>query len=193
MSNPKKTPAKIFSITKDAGINRMLWYLILVVLLSAFCFLTLNVWLLPYSIAFSETGKMTAGYLLYAAIGILFSTPTPFVAVLILSLFIERNGLKDMFSRIFRTAGPLVSTRSPREPLSLMVMTAAVYVLPMIHPPIRSSLMSHIITGFPRLHKPQMKGFSSRKVQCQTAFPNRAWKREGRGALPLPFVTFVIL
>lgn len=103
MSNPKKTPAKIFSITKDAGINRMLWYLILVVLLSAFCFLTLNVWLLPYSIAFSETGKMTAGYLLYAAIGILFSTPTPFVAVLILSLFIERNGLKDMFSRIFRT------------------------------------------------------------------------------------------
>ena len=33
MSNPKRTPAKIFSITKDAGINRMLWYLILVVLL----------------------------------------------------------------------------------------------------------------------------------------------------------------
>ena len=103
MSNPKRTPAKIFSITKDAGLNRMLWYLILVVLLSAFCFLTLNVWLLPYSIAFKETGKMTAGYLLYAVIGILFSTPTPFVAVLILSLFIERNGLKDMFSRIFRT------------------------------------------------------------------------------------------
>ena len=103
MSNPKRTPAKIFSITKDAGINRMLWYLILVVLLSAFCFLTLNIWLLPYSIAFNETGKMTAGYLLYAAIGILFSTPGPFVSVLIMSLFIERNGLKDMFSRIFRT------------------------------------------------------------------------------------------
>ena len=98
MHNSKRTPAKIFSITKDAGINRMLWYLLLVVLLAAFCFLTLNVWLQPYSIAFSETGKMTAGYLLYAAIGILFSTPGPF-----LSLFIERNGLKDMFSRIFRT------------------------------------------------------------------------------------------
>ena len=103
MNNPKRTPAKIFSITKDAGINRMLWYLILVVLLAAFCFLTLNVWLLPYSIAFKETGRMTSGYLLYAAIGILLSTPGPFVSVLILSLFIERNGLKDMFSRIFRT------------------------------------------------------------------------------------------
>ena len=103
MHNSKRTPAKLFSITKDAGINRMLWYLILVVLLAAFCFLTLNVWLQPYSIAFSETGKMTAGYLLYAAIGILFSTPGPFVAVLIMSLFIERNGLKDMFGKIFRT------------------------------------------------------------------------------------------
>ena len=107
MNDPKRTPAKIFSITKDAGINRMLWYLILVVLLSAFCFLTLNIWLLPYSIAFNETGKMTAGYLLYAAIGILFSTPGPFVSVLIMSLFIERNGLRDMFSKIFRTEDKL--------------------------------------------------------------------------------------
>lgn len=103
MKNTKKTPAKAFSITKDAGINRMLWYLILVAVLSAFCFLTLNVWLMPYSIAFKETGKLTAGYLLYAAIGLLFSTPTPFVSVLIISLFIERNGLKDMIGKIFRT------------------------------------------------------------------------------------------
>ncbi len=55
----KKTPAKIFWITKDAGINRILWYLILTALLSAFCFITLHVWLLPYSVAFSETGVMT--------------------------------------------------------------------------------------------------------------------------------------
>ncbi|MCR5060049.1 MAG: hypothetical protein K6A80_03340 [Saccharofermentans sp.] len=34
----KKTPARIFWITKDAGMNRLLWYLILVVLLSAFCY-----------------------------------------------------------------------------------------------------------------------------------------------------------
>ena len=77
----KKTPAKIFWITKDAGINRILWYLILTVLLSAFCFITLHVLLLPYSVAFNETGVMTPGYFLYAAIGILFSTSGPFVAV----------------------------------------------------------------------------------------------------------------
>lgn len=99
----KKSPARIFSITKDAGLNRILWYLILVVLLSAFCFITLHVWLLPYSIAYNETGVMTPGYLLYATIGILVSTPGPFVAVLIHSLFIERIGLKQMLRNIFRT------------------------------------------------------------------------------------------
>ena len=99
----KKTPAKIFWLTKDAGINRILWYLILTALLSAFCFIKLHVWLLPYSVAFNETGVMTPGYFLYAAIGILFSTPGPFVAVLIHSLFIERTGLKFMMRNIFRT------------------------------------------------------------------------------------------
>lgn len=99
----KKTPAKIFSLTKDEGLNRILWYLILVVLLSAFCFITLHVWLLPYSIEHSATGAMTPGYLLYAVIGILFSTPGPFVAVLIMSLFIEKTGLKHMMRNIFRT------------------------------------------------------------------------------------------
>ena len=99
----KKTPAKIFWLTKDAGLNRILWYLILVALLSAFCFITLHVWLLPYSVAYSETGVLTPGYLLYAVIGILFSTPGPFVASLILALFIERNGLKSLMRGIFRT------------------------------------------------------------------------------------------
>ena len=46
---------------------------------------------------------MTAGYFLYAAIGLLLSTPTPFVAVLIISLFIEKIGIKQMFRNIFRT------------------------------------------------------------------------------------------
>ena len=71
--------------------NRLWWYLLLITLLSAFCFITLDVWLLPCSIAYHETGTMTAGYLLYAAIGLLFSTPTPFIAVLIISLFIEKK------------------------------------------------------------------------------------------------------
>ena len=99
----KKTPAKIFWLTKDTGLNRILWYLILVALLSAFCFITLHVWLLPYSVAYSETGVLTLGYLLYATIGILFSTPGPFVASLILALFIERTGLKSLMRGIFRT------------------------------------------------------------------------------------------
>ena len=86
-----------------AHFGRLWWYLILVVLLSAFCYVTLDVWLLPYSIAYKETGAMTAGYLLYAAIGLLFSTPTPFVAVLIISLFIEKTGIKQLFRSILRT------------------------------------------------------------------------------------------
>ena len=83
--------------------NRLRWYLLLIIGLSLFCFLTLDVLLLPYSIAYSETGIITAGYLLYAAIGLLFSTPTPFVAVLIISLFIEKIGIKQMFRNIFCT------------------------------------------------------------------------------------------
>ena len=66
------------SIPNKTRLSRLLWYLLLVIVLSAFCYITLNVWLQPYSIEYSETGKMTAGYLLYAAIGLLFSTPTPF-------------------------------------------------------------------------------------------------------------------
>lgn len=105
----KKTPARIFSITKDAGLNRLLWYLILVALFSAFCFVTLHIWLLPYSVEYTETGVLTPGYLLYAVIGILFSTPGPFMAVLILSLFIERAGLKQMMRNIFRTEKKLAT------------------------------------------------------------------------------------
>lgn len=37
-------------------------YLLLIVGLWAFCFVTLKLLLMPYSIAYTETGKMTAGY-----------------------------------------------------------------------------------------------------------------------------------
>jgi len=84
-------------------LSRLWWYLLLITVLSAFCYITLNVWLLPYSIEYGETGIMTAGYFLYAAIGLLCSTPTPFIAVLIISLFIEKSGIKQMFRDIFRT------------------------------------------------------------------------------------------
>ena len=89
--------------TDSARSNRLWWYLLLITLLSAFCYITLDVWLLPCSIAYHETETMTAGYLLYAAIGLLFSSPTPFIAVLIFSLFIEKIGIRQMFLNIFRT------------------------------------------------------------------------------------------
>lgn len=88
-------------------IGRLWWYLILVALLSVFCYLTLDVWLVPYSVAFSETGIMTAGYFTYAAIGIIFSTPGPFIAVLIIYLFKDKTGLKQLFRDIFHTEKPL--------------------------------------------------------------------------------------
>lgn len=92
---------------KNTHLSRLWWYLILVIALSAFCFVTLDIWLLPYSIAYRETGEMTAGYLLYAVIGLLFSTPTPFIAVLIISLFIEKIGIKQFFRNIFHTENKL--------------------------------------------------------------------------------------
>ena len=88
-------------------LSRLWWYLLLIVILSAFCYVTLDVWLLPYSIEHSKTGGMTAGYFLYAAIGLLFSTPTPFIAVLIISLFIEKISIRQMFRIIFRTENKL--------------------------------------------------------------------------------------
>ena len=89
------------------SVSRLWWYLLLVVLLSVFCFITLQVLLTPYSIAYHETGIMTAGYFLYAANGLLFSTPTPFIAVLVIYLFRDKTGVKQLIRDIFRTEKPL--------------------------------------------------------------------------------------
>ena len=97
----------ITSKPNEFHLSRLWWYLLLIILLSAFCYITLDVLLLPYSIEYSKTGKMTAGYFLYAAIGLLLSTPTPFAAVLIISLFIEKIGIRQMFRNIFRTENRL--------------------------------------------------------------------------------------
>ena len=97
----------ITSKPKGIHLGRLWWYLLLIILLSAFCYITLDVLLLPYSIEYSQTGKMTAGYFLYAATGLLLSTPTPFAAVLIISLFIEKIGIRQLFRDIFRTGNKL--------------------------------------------------------------------------------------
>lgn len=92
---------------KKHSLSRLWWYLLLILAFSVFCFVTLQLWLQRYSVAYSETGKITAGYLLYAVIGILFSTPSPFLSVVIIALFRDRIGLRQLFKNIFRTPKPL--------------------------------------------------------------------------------------
>ena len=88
---------------KSIHTGRLLWYLLLVAALSAFCYVTLHVWLLPYSVAYSETGAVSVGYVLYVIIGLLFSTPGPFIAVLIISLVRDRISVKQFFRNIMHT------------------------------------------------------------------------------------------
>ena len=88
-------------IKKD--LSRLWWYLLLIIGLSIFCFFTLDVWLMPYSMLYVETGKITVGYILYSFIGLIFSTPAPFIAVLIISIFKDKIGIKQMFKNIFKT------------------------------------------------------------------------------------------
>lgn len=78
-------------------------YLLLILAFWLFTFVTLNFWLKPYSIQYEQTGVLTVGYLAYAAIGMVFSTPAPFLSVLILALCWERVGLKAFFQRILHT------------------------------------------------------------------------------------------
>ena len=75
-------------------------YLLLILGFWLFTFVTLNFWLKPYSIQYEQTGALTVGYLAYAVIGMVFSTPAPFLSVLILELCRERIGLKAFFQRI---------------------------------------------------------------------------------------------
>lgn len=83
--------------------KRIFLYLLLILAFWAFTFLTLNFWLKPYSIAHEQSGEITLGYLAYALIGMVFSTPAPFLSVLLLALFQEKIGLKAFFKRLFRT------------------------------------------------------------------------------------------
>ncbi len=78
-------------------------YLCLIVFFWAFCFVTLKLWLMPYSVAYAQTGRLTAGYVLYAAFGLLFSTPAPFWSVVILTVFYERRPISIALRRVFRT------------------------------------------------------------------------------------------
>ena len=90
----------------EESTKRILPYLLLILAFWAFTFVTLNFWLKPYSAAYMQTGELTSGYLAYAFIGTLFSTPAPFWSVLILALFREKTGLKGFFRRLLHTEKP---------------------------------------------------------------------------------------
>ena len=49
----------------------------------------------PYSIEYAITGKMTVGYLIYALLGVLFSTPAPVISLFILLKTEEKITLKE--------------------------------------------------------------------------------------------------
>lgn len=84
-------------------------YLMLILALWVFSFISLRLWLQPYSLAYEADGVLTAGYVAYVIIGMLFTTPAPFVAVLIMALAKERMSLREFFRRIFRTENKLMT------------------------------------------------------------------------------------
>ena len=87
----------------EKSIKRIVLYLLLVLAFWVFTFVTLNFWLKPYSIAHEQSGELTPGYLAYALIGLVFSTPAPFWSVLVLALCREKIGLRAFFGRVFHT------------------------------------------------------------------------------------------
>ena len=62
-----------------------------------------------YSIDFMESGKLTIGYIIYAIIGVLFSTPTPFIALFIILKKKEDISFKEYIKRSLRTPKPLIT------------------------------------------------------------------------------------
>ncbi len=62
-----------------------------------------------YSIAYAATGRLTVGYLLYALIGLLFSTPAPCILLYIVLRRHEKLSLKAYLHRILHTPRPLMT------------------------------------------------------------------------------------
>ncbi len=63
----------------------------------------------PYSVAFAETGTLTLGYLLYAVIGMLFSTSAPCICLFLVLRRHERITLRAYVRRSLRTPRPLAA------------------------------------------------------------------------------------
>ena len=63
----------------------------------------------PWSVAYMESGKLTLGYAIYAVIGMLFSTPTPFIALFITLRRAEGISVKEYLKRAIHTPRPTVA------------------------------------------------------------------------------------
>lgn len=92
---------------KDYSTKSIWLYLLLIAAFWGLSFVTLNVWLKPYSIAYEETGQVTLGYLAYALIGMLFTTPAPFLSVFLLAIFRGRIRPRTFFAKLLHTEKPL--------------------------------------------------------------------------------------
>lgn len=88
---------------KDKGkapIGEFLGWLLLIFVLSESIILFLE----PYSIAFTKHGTLTAGYVIYAVTGILFTTPNPMIATyIVLRRHKKIASVKDFCKLIFYT------------------------------------------------------------------------------------------
>ena len=61
----------------------------------------------PYSVAYSENGVLTLGYAVYALIGLLFSTPSPVVALFITLRRKEKITVREFLGRFLETPRPV--------------------------------------------------------------------------------------
>lgn len=81
-------------------------FLTWIVIIWIFSFVALKL-LQPYSVAYSNNGELTLGYLAYALIGMVFTTPAPFLAMMIVSFSKEGINFKEFFKRIIYIGSPL--------------------------------------------------------------------------------------
>ena len=92
---------------KDCS-TKIIWlYLLLITAFWVLSFVTLSFWLKPYSITYENTGQITMGYIEYALIGMLFTTPAPFISVFILAIFRARISPRAFFVKLLHTEKPL--------------------------------------------------------------------------------------
>lgn len=92
---------------KDCSTKSIWLYLLLITAFWVLSFVTLSFWLKPYSITYENTGQITMGYIAYALIGMLFTTPAPFISVFILAIFRARISPRAFFVKLLHTEKPL--------------------------------------------------------------------------------------